>query len=525
MKGAIAAGHPATAEAGASILREGGNAWDAALGAVCVAFVAEPLLCSPAGGGFLLARAEGVPPRIFDFFVQTPARRPPLEPGEEPPSGVDFRAIEADFGPARQIFHVGRASVAVPGVVAGLFAVHRALGSIPMRELVAPAIELAREGVEVSPFSAYLYDVLERIYGASPECLALFGGGAGRTDGRLPRSGDRLRLPELADTLDVLAREGPGLFYRGEIAALIEQVLGDGGLVDRADLEAYEVLDRHPLAFGCHGARVLTNPPPASGGALVGVALRHLERGDPPPDPGSPEGLARMAEALAAAAALRAEIVAEGGLDAARLAAALGEARGAGARGSPGPGTWGPPSGRGTTHISVMDARGGLASVTVSNGEGAGIVIPGTGIVLNNMLGEEDLNPGGFHRWPARTRMSSMMAPALIEDRRGGRVVTGSGGSNRIRSALAQVIYNLVAHRMALEEAVLAPRIHVEDTHLSVEGGFDPQRLGPLLDAYPEHQVWAQRNMFFGGAHSVALTGRRMQAVGDPRRAGVGVTV
>ena len=175
---------------------------------------------------------------------------------------------------------------------------------------------------------------------------------------------------------------------------------------------------------------------------------------------------------------------------------------------------------RGTTQVSVIDAVGNVASATVSNGAGSDYVVPGTGIVMNNMLGEADLNPGGFHRWPLDERMTSMMAPTALAWRGGRKVATGSGGSSRIRTALLQVLVNLVDFAMDVEEAVAAPRIHVEDSFLSVEGGFDPERIAPVLEAWPDHQLWDAPNMFFGGAHTVASGPRGVEGAGDPRRGG-----
>ena len=178
---------------------------------------------------------------------------------------------------------------------------------------------------------------------------------------------------------------------------------------------------------------------------------------------------------------------------------------------------------RGTTHMSVIDADGNLASLTVSNGEGSGYVVPGTGIVMNNMLGEEDLNPGGFQRWPTGHRMTSMMAPTLLEWPDGDTVALGSGGSNRLRTAILQVLLNLIDFKLPVEEAVQAPRVHYENGLLSIEGRFDVDELGALLDAYPEHHLWEERNMFFGGVHTVAATKKGMQGAGDERRGGVSV--
>ena len=176
---------------------------------------------------------------------------------------------------------------------------------------------------------------------------------------------------------------------------------------------------------------------------------------------------------------------------------------------------------RGTTHISVIDAQGNAASLSLSNGEGCGSIVPGTGIMLNNMLGEEDLNPNGFHTWQEDQRMTSMMAPSVIRDARDQRrIVLGSGGSNRIRTAILQVLMNLLALRMPIEEAVAHERIHCERGFLNIEKG-DAQSLHELLKAWPEHKIWPEQNMFFGGVHCVMDTEQGVLGAGDARRGGV----
>jgi gamma-glutamyltranspeptidase/glutathione hydrolase len=168
----------------------------------------------------------------------------------------------------------------------------------------------------------------------------------------------------------------------------------------------------------------------------------------------------------------------------------------------------------------VIDAAGNLASVTISNGEGSGYLVPDSGVVMNNMLGEEDLNPGGFQRWTPGERMTSMMMPCAAAWPDGTLLASGSGGSNRIRTALLQVLLQATVLGRAPEEAVMAPRLHLEDGLLSIEGGFDAGRIAPLLEAWPHHQLWEERNMFFGGAHTVRVGPRVADGCGDPRRAG-----
>ncbi len=176
---------------------------------------------------------------------------------------------------------------------------------------------------------------------------------------------------------------------------------------------------------------------------------------------------------------------------------------------------------RGTTHISVVDADGNLASLTLSNGEGSAYVLPGTGIMLNNMMGEEDLNPAGFHRLPPGVRLASMMTPAIVSLEDGGRIALGSGGSNRIRSAILQVLANMFEYGMGLEDAVTAPRLHLENNHLSIEKGFSDAALAVLEAEWPGTEQWQESNLFFGGVHAVRrFSDGKFSAAGDPRRGG-----
>jgi gamma-glutamyltranspeptidase/glutathione hydrolase len=174
----------------------------------------------------------------------------------------------------------------------------------------------------------------------------------------------------------------------------------------------------------------------------------------------------------------------------------------------------------GTTHISTIDTAGNSASLTLSNGEGSGYLLPGTGVMLNNMLGEEDLNPDGFNRWATDVRVGSMMAPTLAEDRRH-LIAIGSGGSNRLRTAILQTLSNLIDFGMSPKEAVNAPRLHLERGHLDIEPGFTAEAVDALGAAYPNHRLWSDHNLFFGGTHTVCWDGRQFSGAGDPRRGGV----
>jgi gamma-glutamyltranspeptidase/glutathione hydrolase len=510
--GVAASGSAEVSQTAVEILKAGGNAFDAVLGALCTASIAEPLLASLGGGGFLMALPNGETPRVYDFFCQTPARRRKL-------SELDFYPIMANFGTAEQEFHVGMASIAVPGVVAGIFEAHAELGRMPIGEIVMPAVELARNGVEVDSFHLYIIRILRPIMEATAESFTLFESPG--NPGHLIRQGELLRNTDAADSLEALIREGPDLMYRGEWASLLAKDCREqGGHLTREDLASYRVERRAPVIFRHRDTRCAINPPPSPGGCLVAFALGVMADWESGQDQwGSRGHVLNLLRGMRAASVVRHEYSMEAGLDRARMAELLGaETIRQWQQGLKLHSLFS----RGTTHISVADAEGNIASMTASNGEGCSYVMPGTGIMLNNMLGEEDLNPGGFHQWKEGSRLASMMSPAIAEMADGTRFALGSGGSNRIRSAITQVLVNLLDFGMTPDQAVSAPRIHLEGDMLSIEPGFAADAQEALEAIAPEAHVWPEQNLFFGGVHTVSVKhGGIFDGAGDPRRGGV----
>ena len=497
-RGVVAGGHPATAEAGAWALRQGGNAVDAAVAAVLTSFAAESALTGLGGGGFMLIH-EPDRSTLIDFFVQAPGRA-----GTERAS--DLIAAPVEFTDSvTQIFNIGSASCGVPGAARGLERAVCDFGSMPLSELVRPAVDAARNGVEVNAMGGYLSKILAPILVHEPEGAEIYAPG-----GKLLAQGDTFRFPELADALERLGTEGSAPFYEGEIARRVSDwVLERGGTLAPEDLAAYEPAVREPVRARFRDREIVSNPPPSSGGTLIAYALELLERIG---SIGVRELVAVMAEAQAARGdefvrGLSQEGFASRFLDpnavdqaAKDVSSKLGS----------------------TTHITAMDGDGRCASVTCSNGTGSGVVVPGTGIHVNNMLGEEDLNPLGYHLWEPGTRLPSMMSPTVIL--RDGELEAGLGsaGSNRIRSAIVQVILRLVADGLGVREAVEAPRVHFEQGVVSAEPGVDPEALARLEAGGARVDRWTDRNMFFGGVQAVARnpdTGE-LSAAGDPRRGG-----
>jgi gamma-glutamyltranspeptidase / glutathione hydrolase len=485
-KGVVAAGHPLTAQAGARVLRQGGNAVDAAIAAMLTSFVSEPLLTGLGAGGYMLVAGGDAEPALLDFFVQAPSR---IGDGSE----AELRGVDVSFGDAAQVFHIGPASCGVYGAPAGVCEALRRWGTVPLEELAAPAGALAREGVVLNAGQAYIAEILTSLLTSTPECGALWA-----PAGRILREGELLRNPELGDALDRLARDGAEPFYRGDVASAVCDWLGaHGGSLTAGDLGGYRALEREPVEVSYRDRRILTNPPPSAGGTLLAYALALLDRGATPPSLGG------VVEAMAAAQSERTpafvEGLAEDGFLERFLASHLGS----------------------TTHISVIDAAGRACSVTCTNGEGSGVVVPGTGIHLNNVMGEEDLNPLGFHLHPPGRRMPSMMAPSIVMRDGEVELVLGSAGSNRIRSALLQTIVGVVDHGMAVEEAVRAPRVHFEDGVLFAEPGIELAELDPA-----DLQIvrFGALNLFFGGVQAAQRRDGILTGAGDPRRGGVAVS-
>jgi gamma-glutamyltranspeptidase/glutathione hydrolase len=505
MRGVVAAGHPLTAKAGADALRAGGNAVDAAVAAVLMSFVAESPLTGPGAGGFMVVHTRGET-HVLDFFVAAPG----LGEGEREPGSLV--PIDIHFSEdAVQRFNVGPASCGAYGTTLGMAETLERFGTMSLGDLTAAPAQAAREGIEVVPMQAFLFEVLRPILTSTPECAAIYA-----PDGRLLGEGDTIRLPELGDLLDRLGAEGPAFLYSGDVAAAVSDwVLERGGMLSREDLAEYEVLEREPARVTYRGREVLTNPPPSSGGILIADALGILERLEQAHDPYV------IAEVIASTNRARDEDFLEGlategfleqflakqALDsvATEVRSRLGN----------------------TTHVSVMDAEGACASVTCSNGSCSGVVVPGTGMHVNNMLGEQDLNPLGFHRHAPGARVPSMMAPTVVL--RDGRpeIAIGSAGSNRIRSAILQTVLGVVDHGLPAQEAVSAPRLHVEARQVDAEPGMDDAALDRLEQAGWTVRRWSETNLFFGGVQAVARhpdTGR-LTGGGDPRRGGVATVV
>jgi gamma-glutamyltranspeptidase/glutathione hydrolase len=344
-------------------------------------------------------------------------------------------------------------------------------------------------------------------------------------NGALLQLGETFYMKDFANTLAYLAEKGPREFYEGEIAQhLVKDCQERGGYLTLEDLKNYQVIERNPLLINYRGNKFLTNPAPSSGGILIAFTLEILSKIDLANIGfGTPRHLQILAEAMRLTNEARrdkyntnfyqkevdkiflsADHVAQYQDQLTKISNKLGS----------------------TTHISVIDDEGNAASVTTSHGEGSGYVIPGTGIMVNNMLGEEDLNPHGFHQWQENVRISSMMAPTIVLKNNQPEIVLGSGGSNRIRTAILQVISNIIDFKMPVDAAVNSPRVHWENNVFNIEPGFSEESIKAAIFASNKLVLWNNKNMFFGGVHTVLENSEGIiEGAGDKRRSGAIATI
>lgn len=532
-QGVIAGGNKETIAAGAAILQQGGNAVDAAVAATFASSIAEVGLVNMGGSGVAHIYAPNGRSTVYDFFSNMPGLGQPRTP-----KTLDFSKVTVDFGSTTQDFYVGRASVAVPGNFFGLCQMAADCGRLPLPTLLQPAIQLARDGLSLDGFQAFACQLLTPIMTNTSEMANIF-----TATGTMINEGDRLYIPQLLETLEQLAREGEGLLRNGRLAqAFVADQQTNGGLLTATDLASYQVYQLPPICVPYQGYEVLLPPPSSTGGVLTAFTLKLMDRFNVSQwHHGSWQHLQILYELMTATAKARphwdhaietsqtpeeltqaiADFLSESNIGgyAKDIEASLQEKRPSSARPEP-------QTHSNTTHISIIDGDGMMVSLTHTAGESAGYVVPGTGFIPNNMLGEADLHPQGFHTRPAGRRIPTMMTPTIILQNGVPRMSLGSGGSIRIRSAILQTLSNLLDYGMSLNDAVNSPRVHFEGGVFQCEGGYDETAVSQLEAlGYPINR-WQERSMYFGGAHSVSRTENgRLVGAGDSRRGGVTMVV
>ncbi|MDO9353123.1 MAG: gamma-glutamyltransferase, partial [Solirubrobacteraceae bacterium] len=466
------------------------NAVDAAVAGLFASWACEPLLTGPAGGGYLLVAGGSVEPTVLDGFCAAPGL------GGEPAT-APLMAADCDFGDTRQVFHVGASSVAAFGVAAMMEEASQRWGTLPFADLAEPGARLAADGVPMNEIQAYVAQILEPILGMNDGVRALW-----KPGGSLLKAGERFLAPGLAETIRRIGAEGAAPLRDGDLAAAcVDLVAAQGGALTLRDLAEHAPVAHPPLAIAYRDRVVLTTPPSSAGGTLLAIALHMLANVE-----GSPDAAALL-RAMDSAQAVRTPAFAEqlvGDGFAHELLAAASDGDDALERllaRQPGS----------TTHLAVLDRDGLACSVTCSNGECSGLVVPETGLHLNNVMGEEDLNPLGFGVFPPGRRMPSMMCPTAVLGPGGSlQLALGSAGSNRIRSALLRTIVGVVDEGLSVPEAVGAARLHREGETVFTEPGVDTTKLldpdyAGLQGPATELVEFSDRNLFFGGVQAVGV--------------------
>lgn len=490
---------------------------DAAVAAAFTSFVAEIYVVNIGGGGYALI-CDGGQSCAYDFFTGVPSRGNP--------ETYDFRKIRVDFIDDSQSFFIGRASSAVPGVMLGLTTMAQEKGRLPLKILMEPAIQLARNGFTISPHFTNVFDMLKPIFADTPGLRAMFS-----KQGNFCKEGDSISFPNLADSFEALALAGPDLFYKGQFAEMIAQDHRlHNGRISYQDLVDYRVHETEPLTVDYHGHQVLLPPPSSIGGSLIGFALKLLSRVSfQKVEHNSFEHIEPLAHVMRLANKARTfwESLPAGDerasffLSDTFLAPYHQQLELLLSGGVIEPETESPHSRAGnTSHISAIDVQGMAVSITTTAGENSGYAVADTGICLNNILGESDLNPHGFHIQTPGERMMSMMSPTIV-CRDGEPVLAlGSAGSNRIRSAILQVIINVIDFGALPQLAVNMPRVHHEGGILHLEQAVQQSVAQRLDRAGFEVNHWSRKHLYFGGAQAVQRGKAGIHGGGDDRRGG-----
>jgi gamma-glutamyltranspeptidase/glutathione hydrolase len=518
---AVAGPNTYSVQAAARIAAIGGNAVDAGLGGMFAALVTEPSIASLGGGAFVTVAVPGRPPVTVDGSVAMPGIGRPAEA-----FGRGMDSLYLDYGAGVHL-DVGPGSVAVPGTLLALELAHHRFGRAPWAEVVGPAAELARSGFVVGRAAGnYLAYAAEPLFGRDRAAREALTG----EDGRPVTTGDTMWLPELGDFLDQVIKEGAAVLQQGDAArALVELMAESGGLITAADLAGYRPVIRPALPARIDGWSWATNPAPAVGGPVFAAMLRLLAR-TTTEDEDRPRvdrvGIAELIEVQRAVLSYRVrklDLTVDRISAAEELLATIADGRIGALNGSPS-----------TVHVSSVDGDGLACAVTASSGYGAGVSIPGTGIWLNNCLGERELNRRGPHALSPGERLVSNMTPTVGRHDDGRVLAIGSPGADRIATAVLQVVLGLLAGD-SLEQAIAAPRVHVscddQGTPVTIEyeadlpekaitaAGFDlTSEIGDGVLPWRRHPAAA---MFFGGvAAALRAADGRLEAAADGRREG-----
>jgi gamma-glutamyltranspeptidase/glutathione hydrolase len=525
--GMVASGHPLASEVGAAVLARGGNAIDAAVAVGFALAAVLPEAGNIGGGGYLVHRDAAGEAVALDYREAAP--------------GAASRDMYLDAsGELTDQSRIGHLASGVPGSVAGLAAMHERLGTLPWRELVEPAIELARGHVFDEARRRNREESMEKLV-RFPASSALFLPG-----GELPAAGSTFANPDLARTLERIAELGAPGFYGGETADLIvAEMERGGGIMTREDLAAYRPRWRDPLRVEYRGNTLWMMPPSSSGGVTLAMILNLLGGWDILPRFGSAELYNLEIEAMRWAYVDRNRWLGDPDFVAVPVERLLSKSYTDELRGRIEPGRAGktptaPAAAEGTqtTHYSIVDARGNAAAVTttINSLYGNGVVVGGAGFLLNDEMDDFAAKPGFPNQFglvqgesnaiqPGK-RMLSSMCPTIVADKSGRlSMVVGTPGGSTIITSVFQVISNVIDHRMTLAQAVAAPRIHhqaLPDKVLFEPAGLTDEaraRLSAMGYTIEEREEWS------GDIQAIARSGKGWVGVADPRRGGGAVGV
>ena len=496
---AIAATGPVSLAAGREVALAGGNAVDIAVAAALAAMSTEPGIVSLAGGAFVSIWPAAGDPVVIDGNVEMPGRGLPAER-----FGGGVHEVITDYGGGVRMF-VGHGSVATPGAVTACELAVEELGALSWADVVAPATRACRDGYPVGGAAArYLSYTARSLFGRDPDAFRV----VTRPDGSAVLAGDVATNHPLAEVLELVARDGASVLTTGEVGrAMVADMAANGGLVTHRDLAEYTPLVRPPVRRTVGEWDLAVNPPPSVGGPMLAVMLGELQRRGNWHWPD-------IIDIQRSVLRYRRDVHDHApDLDAAGHELLLSVDR---------HGLAGLPTSSSTANISVVDRDGTACAVTVSSGYGAGITVPGTGLLLNNALGEPELNKLGLHRLTPGTRLASNMAPTTGRTRDGRVLAIGSPGADRITTALMLVLGQGCLHGADLRHAIEAPRLHVrfdDDGIAVVEHETDAAIADAVREAGLPGRDHGVQQMFFGG---VGAAYRRedgvLQAAGDPRR-------
>ena len=490
-------------DAGAAVANAGGNAVDAAIAATVSSMCTNLGIIAPGGSGFITIWRKGENPITIDAYAEMPGRG--LNSRK---FGSGMQQVFFDYGGGTSTM-IGYGSVATPGIFAGLGLAAEKYGKLPWSEIIAPAQQQVTKGFPLSQSAAeYLSYSHQAIFGWHPDSYSVIH----KADGSHLKLGEIVQLPQLAQSLRLIGEKGVDVLYGGELGEKITaEIQANQGLLALEDLASYQAIERSPIIINFGDWEIATNPTPAVGGICLAAMLLLMDK--PSLHKWNAKTVQEIAEIQQAVLQYRSNYL-EGvsgskiNTEAARLLEIAAKSDWQQLTKSPS-----------TIHISAVDSDGLACSISASSGYGSGVIAGGTGLWLNNSLGEIELHPQGLHDLSPGTRLTSNMAPTICRRSDGTVLAIGSPGASRITTAISQVLFNFIKLDMPLERAISHPRLHFEVFNntpgIAFETGLNVNSLNLTS------RQFEKLSMYFGGVQvACSHPTNGLTAAGDPRRAG-----